>query len=388
MTLKGAGGKKGTIKIIIIIIFLFISLVGGLIIYSTGSIVFKHFSKKYEEMQSKAYLLTVPNKALNYYKNKYGIDQKVSNVKVIENTPSSCIFGCKPYEAYRSILLENGDEIIYDVQNKKFYDDHQYKLIEKDIQELYMNKLLSMVNEIKADNELSKFSNYDNFITINNAIADDVSGKFQKNNVFYFHEFYDGNVEEYIDKEPIKFNRSTLTILCDKSSKCNDIVANYYNSLKKADIAIKIYELTDNFMTRPIAYYSGDNIITFKFIKILQGLEVSSMNNITLEDGDIIMQEVTENTKIMNKINNAENSSKKVIITSPIYKVKFSNNLKSILSKDNNLKLFIRKDDRIYNDILFEYNPNEDYNYDIFQDNMNYGRKLNESSYYFFGKAE
>ena len=388
MTLKGAGGKKGTIKIIIIIIFLFISLVGGLIIYSTGSIVLKHFSKKYEEMQSKAYLLTVPNKALNYYKNKYGIDQKVANVKVIENTPSSCLFGCKPYEAYRSILLENGDEIIYDVQNKKFYDDHQYKLIEKDIQELYMNKLLSMVNEIKADNELSKFSNYDNFITINNAIVDDVSGKFQKNNVFYFHEFYDGNVEEYIDKEPIKFNRSTLTILCDKNSKCNDIVANYYNILKKADIAIKIYELTDNFMTRPIAYYSGDNIIIFKFIKILQGLEVSSMNNITLEDGDIIMQEVTENAKIINKINNAEDSSKKVIITSPIYKVKFSNNLKSILSKDNNLKLFIRKDDRIYNDILFEYNPNEDYNYDIFQDNMNYGRKLNESSYYFFGKAE
>mgnify|MGYP004476662029 FL=1 len=283
------------------------------------------------------------DKSIEYYKNKYDLDNvsiKKHYIISTNNGPVPQITGPKCY------VMSDGTKVIW-TKDKKFVDDRQSDEIQEDIK----SKILDSVIK-KYENEFGVKIKLDNQIILSNDL------NFKNEEVCYFNKKYDGDIKKFLESENKKFalKKKDIIFVCNENQSYKENIISLATELKKYfnsefsvfavnDKRAKSYEKKDSIT--PIyehIYDDGnwsDNWYEKKFIEIIPGFFASySGPNYQLKDGDIVFSKMPENELIQKELNKKaqEKSNNKDKIANSniqIYKAKFSDELKRNLKSDD-----------------------------------------------------
>ena len=296
------------------------------------------------------------DKSIEYYKNKYDLDNvsiKKHYIISTNNGPVPQITGPKCY------VMSDGTKVIW-TKDKKFVDDRQSDEIQEDIK----SKILDSVIK-KYENEFGVKIKLDNQIILSNDL------NFKNEEVCYFNKKYDGDIKKFLESENKKFalKKKDIIFVCNENQSYKENIISLATELKKYfnsefsvfavnDKRAKSYEKKDSIT--PIyehIYDDGcygaynfnidddenwsDNWYEKKFIEIIPGFFASySGPNYQLKDGDIVFSKMPENELIQKELNKKTqeklNSKDKTANSNiQIYKAKFSDELKQNLKSDD-----------------------------------------------------
>lgn len=323
------------------------------------------------------------NEAKAYLKDKYGINKTVKSWNCVSYDDT--LNNCSKNSIY---YFDNNIEVYYDANRKEFQDNYQNEEIIKHAESFF----LSQINTI-GDVRLTR-NGVTNTVTFNT----NIKGK------SYFHEKYEGNIEEYAlkgglipklsagfvitsrgDYRRLLNNTKTLT---EKYFKTNYlslfyITSNLYNQ--------DIFPDTNN--EECFAKYINGTIYEQNFIALVGGLIISSNipsiylsgDDVTVLNENAIIGTKNENGEDINTYENyvpvfnellqdtANRNNTTYIEAKPIgsalYKIKFTNELKDKVMATDTDKL----------DVVLKMNTNNKvFYYDSSYSKEGHGIQLNE----------
>lgn len=144
------------------------------------------------------------DKSIEYYKNKYDLDNvsiKKHYIISTNNGPVPQITGPKCY------VMSDGTKVIW-TKDKKFVDDRQSDEIQEDIK----SKILDSVIK-KYENEFGVKIKLDNQIILSNDL------NFKNEEVCYFNKKYDGDIKKFLESENKKFalKKKDIIFVCNEN---------------------------------------------------------------------------------------------------------------------------------------------------------------------------
>ncbi|MCR4632615.1 MAG: hypothetical protein K5648_00640 [Erysipelotrichaceae bacterium] len=237
---------------------------------------------------------TKQRQALSYYKKKYGL----KSVEIVDSfkAGNSGLFG---YAGVKDLAFEvsDGTFIYYDDYEDEFYDDYQAKQIAEDFE----TKLLPFFLEDLQGNYL--LSDYRINATETDSFDECI-----------FHEFYDGDIEGFFEKERPKLNGFALTWEEEDLVEQKETVLKLYEKIgrylrgsidirivKKGSVYMQEEERNsyigkdDADMPAYAALLFDDKVYWYEphYFEVAEGIFVSSYEaNFELEEGDLVLEEV------------------------------------------------------------------------------------------------
>jgi hypothetical protein len=323
------------------------------------------------------------NEAKEYLKEKYGINKKVNSWKCVSYDDT--LNNCSKNSIY---YFEDNIEVYYDANRKEFQDNYQ----NEEILSVAENFFMSKINTI-GDVRLTK-NDVTNKVTFNTNI---------KGNS-YFHEKYEGNIEEYALKGGLIPKLSAGYVITSRGdyrrllNNTKTITDTYFktNYISLFYISPNLYNQTifpDTNNEECYAKYINGTITEQNFIVLVGGLTISSnVPSINLSGDDVtvlnendIIGTQTETGEDINTYDNYVPVFNELLqdtanrngttykeakpIGSALYKIKFTNELKDKVMASNTDKL----------DIYMKINTsNKVFYYDSSYSKEGHGIQLNE----------
>jgi len=294
------------------------------------------------------------NDAKSYLKDKYGISKSVKSWNCVSYDDT--LNNCSKNSIY---YFEDNIEVYYDASRNEFQDNYQNEEILKDA-DIFFNNFLSSVGNIKLTKGDQTYK-----VTFNT----NIKGK------SYFHEKYDGNIEEYALKGGLIPKLSAGFVITSRGDyqRLLTIISNYATRYFPTNY-ITLYFLTDGLYNQNVfpdtnspdcfAKYVNGTIYTQNYIELVGGLSISSNipdislygDNVRVLNENAIIGSTSEETgeiitaydnyvfvfnELLQDIANRNNTTYIPVkpIGDAIYKIKFSNELKSKIMANNRDKL-------------------------------------------------
>ena len=294
------------------------------------------------------------NDAKAYLKEKYGISKSVKSWNCISYDDT--LNNCSKNSIY---YFEDNIEVYYDATRNEFQDNYQNEQIIKDA-EIFFNSFLSTLGDVRLTKGDTTYK-----VTFNT----NMKGK------SYFHEKYEGNIEDYALKGGLIPKLSAGFVITSKGDykRLINQTKSYADKYFKNN-SISLFYLTNNFYNQDIfpdtnspecyAKYINGTIYEQNYIELVGGLSISSnIPTINLSGEDVrvlnenaIIGTTSEETgeeitaydnyvfvfnELLQDIANRNNTT--FIPVKPIgdalYKIKFSNDLKQRIMTTNTDKL-------------------------------------------------
>lgn len=322
------------------------------------------------------------NDAKAYLKEKYGINKTVKDWHCISYDDT--LNNCSNNSIY---IFDDGIEVYYDANKKEFQDNYQNEKIINDAEVFFNNFLTSIGATLTKGNNTYK-------VTFNT----NMKGK------SYFHEKYDGNIEEYALKGGLIPKLSAGFIITSRGDykRLVNLTKEYFDKYFKTNY-VNLFYITNNLYNQDIfpntnnedcfAKIVNGTIYEQNFIVLVSGITISSnIPTISLSGDDItalnenaIIGSIAENGEEIQSYDNystvfnellqdtANRNNTTYIPVKPIggaiYKIKFSNSLKERVMASNTDKL----------NIYMKMNTNNKvYYYDSTYSKEGHGIQINE----------
>lgn len=294
--------------------------------------------------EEKKNLDKITKEGLNYIEKKYNKKFEKDYSKYIVSSVGMFVSESEDIQ----IMLMDGTRVVYDNEEKLFYDDYQAELIVQDITDKLWKQLESDIQPVIYKNPEDK-------LYFNLRKDKSCSGSF-------FHEYYDGNIESFAEKENIivsygqltdngGFDDSNLYVIVNnklesqqKVSKINNTFSKYFRKKHSyqhlnLNIAIVTQELYNSIVSNDttlinvgldgcFAEGNPNDFSEQNFIKVYDGIYITSdVSNIKLNEGDIFLKKATNITQIelQNDLNEISGEYYKYIVNNniPILEVVF-----------------------------------------------------------------
>lgn len=348
-------------------------------------------SNKAEQKQ----LDDVTKKAEEYLENKYGSDFNVEDSYFIEAEGS---MGSSHSENVL-IKCDDGTTALYYKDEDKFVDDKQKYEISGKLSGVYNRLFQYLPGAVYVIAQGPVFNGYHG--------EGQVDGE-------YFHEFYDGDIQAYIQKENVSVSlNGNIFIIADQNNFAKQIETfsnNFYNSFSpnkhhqvslitlSRDVyeqygngTIKMPNIGMNGVYAKVELKDKVNMQAQQYIHVGNGIYATcSENNFTLLPGDLTLKESISQDELLDKIGKEYTENYYVHFSTPIYNIEMSQRVKDFI-KDGKLSLYIKydspKEERLY------FYPDETTKYghafEEFDEMSNSGAKfetISEKDYFWIGK--
>ena len=304
----------------------------------------------------KAYLDKMTKQAKNYYEDKYHKEAVVTEngylrVQGMSEEELSDIY----------VVLEGGTTVIYREDKKQFLDDEQAGVIEDKINENVLKNLLH--EAVKESGFMAQDIIVERGETNLFGVGTNIAGHF-------FHDYYEGEVMEYLKNEPVTLTGVQVYILCEKNAERELMIACLQDKMREAflgftDSEIEICFLSENCYQQYLdqqyrkpdvgmeecyaSYVMGKQEKTYiqHYIKVADGIYVTSAeSNLILEEKDIVLEKENEvSDKQINELllNNHQKKYREkgkaavaysqMIVRTPVYRIRYSERIESYLQQ-------------------------------------------------------
>ena len=247
----------------------------------------------------------IAKKAKAYYEKKY--DLKDATLSDPFKAGNSGLFG---YIGVEDLAFEvsDGSFIYYDKEEDRFYDSKQAKQIEEDFE----TKLLpELMEEIRSP-----------YVLKDSRIA---ATRYESFDECVFHEYYDGDIRDYLAKERPSIPDFLLTVQAQDDSK--DQIASLYEKMAsyfKGGAEVRVvkegssYLLEENKeeyigrddedLIAQASLYFNDRMYWHEphYIQAMEGVLISSdMADFVLQEGDIVLEEVKDSPSLQEILDEA-----------------------------------------------------------------------------------
>ncbi len=269
--------------------------------------------------------------AKEYYENKYG--EKMGYIRK-ENSTSYEVGLSNNKSSYQCISFTTKKGTVY-WDGIRYTDDIQSDKIISDIRKI----IISYIKDIEKQDGFSKVIMNKNFV---------VTSCYSKDNVA-FHNFYDGNINDFILREKPKLHFDDIIILVNNGCEYQNSINGLLNQLReKFSISSAIYvfdadfynknykdiidlELGDSIKVGMIAKYNTNLLeskwYTYEQIEVLEGVVfTSAKDDVFLTKEDVIIEEVNIDKNYKDIID----GSKTNILSPFIYKISVSDKIKNL----------------------------------------------------------
>ena len=351
----------------------------------------------------------IAEKAVSYYEDKYDL-KDVSLLSLIK-AGNSGLFG---YAGVKDLAFEisDGNFIYYDDEENKFYDTRQAAQIKEDFDGKLLPELLSEITSpyVLKDCRLNA-TNCESF------------------DECVFHEYYDGDIRDYLAKERPSISDFLLTVQAQDDSK--DQIASLYEKMAsylKGGAEVRVvkegssYLLEENKeeyigrddedLIAQASLYFNDRMYRHEphYVEAMEGVLISSdMADFMLEEGDITFEEVKDGTSFQELLDEAyyampvdakENKGSSYTVRDqkheehivlddqdlPYYRMVFSDRVKEMIEKEM-LPVYLKVDTSMMSPLYYRYGGGR--GYELYMAAENNGKAdfmtLHKDDFYYFG---
>ena len=328
-------------------------LMAGLLITGTRLYCKLHKQRsQYTIEDEKAYLKTKTKEAVRYYEDKYGETPKVKESSLVR---------IRSMEDDRSmdvlVEMEDGTRVIVRQRDKDCVDDKQAGVIGDQIREVVLQKIFT---------DVKKKSGFEPKEIVTLSADGNVYGDGTEAQGSYYHHFYGGDMEAFLQEEKIRLSKTEIYVICQEKEAWQAWLEDFKSELEEtfrdyADSEIEVCFLSEECYQKfqkkeyrkpdiSMAECYGTCLLGRKeeltkqqYVKAADGVYITAVEpDLLLQEEDILFEKAEPGEKELNEWLKGQNTY--VLPRTPVYQMILSDRIIQYLQKDNGreLKLYVR----------------------------------------------